>query len=332
MKKLLLIILSLVTLLSFTACNNNAVVYNPEKPYWLDEKDFGNKVVTVNETAVYNITYKPFESPNENVICEFADNNTFTMTVVDTELDGVKCYLMTSTCIVSGSYTATANSEKVEFTDTTVNKTWFTWNSGFEFIKSEQEAESTLPTNLTASPDKHGNRFIKIKYKTVVVYGDKNAESTFTITGENKETLANYFSLDDGETHTFKKYNKGNYIDSNMLFFAVRTFNFAEDLNYSFSSIDVLNTAKHSLALSASEVTTISPKGYGIKLHSIPTVQENAEIYKMKISIDETYSGNSITCSYFSETERWHHALFSMESPLPYKLGTLVYTLTSLSF
>ena len=153
MKKLLLIILSLVTLLSFTACNNNAVVYNPEKPYWLDEKDFGNKVVTVNETAVYNVTYKPFESPNENVICEFADNNTFTMTVVDTELDGVKCYLMTSTCIVSGSYTATANSEKMEFTDTTVNKTWFTWNSGFEFIKSEQEAESTLPTAIrTPSP------------------------------------------------------------------------------------------------------------------------------------------------------------------------------------
>ena len=144
--------------------------------------------------------------------------------------------------------------------------------------------------------------------------------------------LSKYFSLSDGETATFKKYNKGNFIDSNMLFFAVRTFNFAEELNYSFSSIDVLNTAKHSMTLSASEVATVDPSAYNIKLHGTPTEQNSAEIYKMKIGLNETYSGNSISCSYFSATEKWRHTMFSMEATLPYKLGTLVYTLESLNY
>jgi len=330
LKKFLIIAVSLMLTL-LTACGGNTVTYNPEKPYWLDVNDFGSAVIDMTETCKYNLSYEGVEETHSNKSIKFnLSSGSYVTTVKKDVYNDKPCYSYTTTCTVTGEYTVTeGGASSGTFNDTTTSTTYFLWNEGFHFLYSEQSAQSTLPVNASGAEDKNGNTFITIAYKTTVTYGDKDAVATFSILSD-KEKTASYFSLKDGAQTTYKKYKKTNYVDSNMLYFVPRTFNFAEGLTYSFSSIDVLNSAKHSMRLYADSnkpSETIALADSGLKINGAPAT-ENLTVYNLEVGINETYSGASVTCQYAEKTDAWHHVMYKMKTSLPYGMGYLVYNLT----
>ena len=330
LKKFLIIAVSLM-LTMLSACGGNTVTYNPEKPYWLDESEFGSAVVDKTETCTYNLSFEPTEEKYSNKSVKFnLTEGSFSTTVEKAVYNDTPCYSYTTTCTVTGEYVVTEGEVKSgTFTDVTTSTTYFLWKQGFQFLYSEQNAQSTLPVNATGVKDKNGNTFITIAYKTTITYGEKDAVATFNILSD-KEKTASYFSLKDGAQTTYKKYKKTNYVDSNMLYFVPRTFNFAEGLTYTFSSIDVLNSTKHSMKLSVSTEKaseTISLEDSGLKISGAPAT-ENLTIYNLVVGINETYSGASVNCQYAEKTDTWHHVMYKMKTSLPYSMGYLVYTLT----
>ncbi len=343
MKKLLVILLSLTTLALAACGNNNTVVYKPEKPYWLHSSSYGNTVnAATDELCCYTVTHDSQAAVNKSVKVEYgASTYTTHLTAAKyPDENGTDCYLLTVTYDINGTYTTIEdNPVTVAFNDVTVNKIYFTWDSGIKTIYSEQTAQSTLPANSTATKDKYGNRFITLKYTTTVNYGSKNADTSFKINadGDEKANMANYFSLSDGYTATFKKYNKSNFIDANLLAFAARTFDYADGLSYSFQTIDVLANTTHSMALSAGEGSSSATDLKNLKLNGAfegGMVNEDyilkAAAYNLTFAINETYSGNAMICQYINEKpDTYHHMMSSMTTTLPYGLGELNYSLSS---
>ncbi len=339
-------------MLTMTACGGGQqVTYKPSKPYWLSEADFGNAVnPNAKEVCIYQATYTPAETPNENVTAQFGESTyktELTATTYPAE-NGTACYLLTTTYEINGSYTAKANEtdgeETIEFSDTTVGKTYFTWSNGITPIYSEQVAQSTLPVNRSAIKDENGNRFIQISCKTTITYGENDAATTFEIIGDETKYQP-YFALPNGFQGNIKNYKSSNYVDSNTLAFFPRSFDFAEELYYSFSSIDVLSNTKHTMALSVSETTTAKLKNLkrnGQLTLGSKVISANGALgegdekydyiltqsaYSLFIRITETYSGKSMTYKYLESTD-YHHYMYEMQRTMPYNLGTLSYNLT----
>ncbi|MBQ7164701.1 MAG: hypothetical protein IJR61_05165 [Clostridia bacterium] len=331
MKKLLIALIIFISAFSFAACSRQTVTYSPEKPYWLKKDSYGNSVSAgFSETCRYSVTHKDAETPNANVTAEYSDDCSYTveLTSVKYPADGDSYkYLLTTTYDMRGKYII--GETEYPFEDLTVYRTYFTWDSGFNFVYSEQEAQSTLPVNATGATDDKGNAVCKIGFRTTVTYEGNNATTTFNIT----EGDPSYFALKDGFSSTFKKYNKNNYIDTNLLSFAVRSFDFADELNYSFSSIDALSNTKHNMQIKVNEATTINAKNLIIENAVVGSKQGdedrilNQDAYSVSVKLNETYNGTAMTCVYFKNADTYHHYLYSMSTVLPYSLGSLEYTL-----
>lgn len=330
MKKLLLIALTAIIALSFTACGQQPVTYSPANPYWLQEGNYGNVVdKNAKEVCVYDVTFIPHATePNASLTANFSAG-TYTTELSASTYNDTDCYLLTSTLDVTGSYNFAnkEESDSVEFNDVSVNKTYFTWNNGITPLYSEQNAESTFPTTASGMQDAHGNRFITIKYKSTVTYGEKDATTTFEIVGTEDEikNTTPYFALTNGFNGTIKKYNSANYVDSAMLFFAPRSFNFAEGLNYTFSSIALLEHKLHSMTLKTNTAPTVSVN-LNLKYNGADiTTTETA--YQLDVALNGTYKGQAITATYLENATNLHHFMYKLTTPLLYNTGYLVYTL-----
>jgi len=330
LKKFILIALSLIFTLSLAACGQETVTYNPENPYWMKEGSYGTTVdKSVNEVCIYDVTYLAATEPSKTLAAEII-SGTYKTELTASTFDEKDCYLLTATLNVTGKYSALENGtavDSVEFTDVTVNKTYFTWNNGIKTLCSIQQAESTLPANANGIVDDNGNRFVKIAFEAKIVYGDKNAETEFKIVGTEDEVakMKPYFALEDGYKGTIKKYASKNYIDSTMLFFAPRSFDFAEGLSYSFNSIASLEHKLHSMMLTTNTVPTVSVD-VNVNYNG-DAITKTEPAYQLDIKINETYKGQAITATYLENATSWHHFMYKLVTPLRYNTGYLVYTL-----
>lgn len=366
LKRFLLSAVSAILLFAMTACGGApTVTYSPSKPYWLEKENYGTAVVSgFYEKCTYTLTHTQPEKPSDSLAVTYGDSTYVTEVEATTHpATGEQCYLFTATYTVNGEYvTGEATGEEVitlPFTDVSVSKAYFNWNSGFKVISSEQVNNSTLPTSSAATTDKHGNRFVTTSYKTTVNYEEKNAVTSFEILNEDKAAAQNYFSLKDGFTSTFKKYNKSNFIDATLLAFALRSFDYADGLSYSFNTIDALGNSTQTMAYKHVETVTTSlknvthddsPTPYGTKKYEdggkyseqIDTDNDGTndttktynyyleqQGYKIAIGINSTYSGSGMTCTYLA-SEGFHHYMAEMVTTLPYGLGTMTYTLTDI--
>lgn len=351
MKKLVSLIAVFALTLSFAGCmGNNTVTYNPEAPYWQDDTAAAMPA-TFSEICNYSVDYAPLqEKGNETVSVTLDKSGSYYKTTVAHDVLGEQsCSVLTVETRMKGEYSVKSSEEgKTEpeaifdFDDYSVSKTWFTWNGGIQVIKTVENSESTLPVNAIASEDKNGNRFIKLACKITTEYGDTDALTKVEITGD-KEKSAPYFSLKDGYEGTFKKYKSTNYVDRNMLAFALRTFNFDKDMTYSFSTIDVLGNKKHTMKYSVS-ATEPSEAIKNLKQNGTPLgtpyTDESGSGYvfspatfEMKIAVNETYGGTPMVCKYVTGEKKdnfYYHYMYTMTTNIPYSLGTYTYTLTSI--
>lgn len=348
LKKILLIILAAITAFSFTGCmSQDTVTYSPVAPYW--QKDTAAAPSsTFNETCLYTAEYVPLEGGNSTVGIELDSDSYYKTTLTTATYKEEVCNLLTVETKMKGRYTLKTEGEQVEyfeFDDLSVSKTYFIWKGAIKVKYTEEEMQSTLPVNAAASEDEFGNKFIKLSCKITTEYGDEDAVTSFAITGD-KEKTSHYFAISDGITFEIKKYASTNYVDRNMLAFALRTFDFATDLTYSFSTVDVLANKKHSMKYTAKEQTTaeeiknvaVNGIGLGRKVESengaftdgttnYDTIL-STETYTMQIAVNETYGGSPMTCKYVSNKEYYHY-MYSLETVIPYSMGIYKYTLKS---
>lgn len=363
MKKLLIIILAAMTATLSACTGGQQVVYSPKSDYWRTET---GALVDFSEVCVYDIALEPSDS---SPVRMELDEGTYTTEISTATEDGSTCYVYTTHLETKGRYRAyDGNTETsvFEFSDNVTQTTYFTFNGGFSCKRSETDAVSTVPVNRNGVMDENGNRFVSLKYKYSIVYGEKNAEITFNIVGtdEEKAALADYFSLKDGYSGTYKKYNRRvNYIDSNIMELLPRTFDFStegspEGLSYSFASIDALSLARRSMNLSAytpdgSETafetedilnvyragTPLGTKEYNEEKGvyedengKFNYLLESTAVFNTRIRINETYSGSALLLRYISESPtNYRHYMYQKISALPYSMGTLVYTLSKIN-
>ena len=342
MKKLTAMILAAALILAAAGCNRQTVTYNPVKPYWMNKEAYSNIVdPNINETCIYSVKHIQDETPNTAVKAEYDAENCVYIAALTAEKypeDGDYCYLFTETYDISGKYIV--GETEYPFRDVSENKVYFTWDSGFRFKYSERTDESTLPVNALGTADERGNTVVKTKAKETVTYTDTDAITTFEAL-ENAE----YFGSATGSGTTFKKVFNKNYIDYNLLTFALRSFDFAKELNYSFYTVDVITGTKHSMKYTGKGTVSESIKNLltngivqvGVKVRDddgaftdeygkFDTVL-SAETFSFSISLSETYSGSPLIVNYFSDTDTFRHYMYKMATNLPFNLGSLEYRL-----
>jgi len=335
LKKFFALFICLITVLSFASCRQQEVkTYTPDKAVWLPS---GAAIESIpadfKETCTYSVKLVAGDDVNKNVAANYDTTRSTLTTTIETvkypDENGQLHYLYTTTYDMYGSYTAKEGS--VEFHDVTVNKTYFTWSGGIVPVYSEQTVQSTVPTLANGKKDEHGNVFSSLNYKVSITYGEE-AETKFEILGTDEEKAKNapYYSLKNGHTSTIKRYNKNNYVDVNTLFLFPRCFGqYSAELSYYFSTVDVMGNALHSMSLIAdstvaadtSFITTSDGMGLGASTDSCI----------MEITLNETYTGSSITCQYLNNVSSAHNYLYELTTALPYNMGSLVYTLSSVT-
>ncbi len=344
MKKFTVLFVVFALSCMMVGCNSQVVTYNPAKPYWLNEGSYSNVVDTsVNEVCVYNVTYSEVASPNQYVKVSY-DESTYTTTLKAEKFPAEKgdyCYVYSTSYDMKGKYTV--DGTDYPFHDVTTTKVYFTWDSGFNFKYSERETHTTLPVNASATPDAKGNRVVTTAGKETITYSGSVATTTFEAL-EN----ADYFGLKNGFNGTIKKITSANYVDYNLLNFALRSFDFSTSLSYTFYSADVISNNRHQMRFSSKG--TVSENIKNLLKNGVPQfgtqVRDangkygegenrydyvlNAETFSFSVALNETYSGTAITCNYFSDEMNMHHYLYKMETPLPYNMGLLTYTLTEI--
>ena len=350
MRKFISLLAVFAVLLSATGCSsNNVVTYNPVAPYWQD--DISSALTsTYSEVCTYSVDYAPLEERGNIYLTLTIDseNSYYKTTVKPATLGETSCALFTAETKVKGVYTVknTDETQKTpemtyEFDDYSVSKTWFNWNGGIHVLKTEEKLESSTPVVANGAEDKNGNRFVKLACTITTEYGDQDATTKLEITSD--ESTASYFSLADGYEGTFKKYKSSNYVDRNMLAFALRSFDFAKDLSYSFSTIDVLGNKKHSMKYTCSSSET-AEEIKNLKENGVVLGKENTDesgsffsfspaTYEMKIAVNETYGGTPLYCKYITGEKKdkyYYHYLYTMKTNIPYSLGTYTYTLKNI--
>lgn len=340
MKKFTVVIIAALIAMCSACTGNRSETFDPKIPAWLNESMYGTALdKNFSETLVYDVSLTP--SADAEIGAELS--GTYTAMLTAGSYEETDCYVLETRLEVTGKYTAGGEEKAVN--DSDVTKTYFTYSGGFGFLGAEQQATSTLPVNSSGEPDGNGNRFVTISYETTTRYGERDAETTFHIVGD-KEAQDPYFNLDDGFEGKIKKYNRGNYIDRNLLMFFGRCFEYKDSMYYSFSTVDVL--ANRKTAMRASALT----EGEGdaataTKRIDIKNLRKNGsylgsangedyvlgakDVFTMNVRIDETYGGNSLKLVYFADAASYHHYLYSAERVMPYSIGTMTYTLKEIT-
>ena len=335
-KNLLLTVMSAALLVALAGCSlfgGQQVVYKPANPYWLSSASFGNVVDrSAYEKCSYELSYKEAATPNADVAVSYLPESSYTTELKADKYNDADCYLLTVTYDVRGTYTTKADGKTYDFTDLSVSRTYFTWDSGIKFLCSEENAQTTLPEKTDGGYD-----FEKIAYTAKIVYSGNKAQTEFHIT----EGKPSSFAGKDGATASIKNYNNGNYLDKNVMIFAVRSFDFAEGLNYSFGTVDVLSNSKRSMIFAAAgaattvNVVNLKHNGvvgeYGLRDDTGTIFTVSAQMYTVNMNLNETYRGTNISATYFEDSERYRHYMYSLTTDLPYGLGRLTYTLTDVT-
>ena len=336
LKKSVFTAISAALLFALAGCSlfgGQQVTYKPSNPYWLSQSSFGN-VVDKNayEKCTYELSYVTAANPNSDVTVSYLPESSYTTELKAGKYNETDCYILTVTYDIRGTYTVPAEGTSNDFADLSVAKVFFTWDSGIKFLFSEESAQTTLPEKTES-----GYAFEKIAYTAKITYNGNKAETEFLI----EEGKPSSFALENGATATVKNYNNGNYLDKNMMIFAVRSFDFADGMNYSFGTVDVLSFSKRSMMFAAAgapatvNVVNLKHNGvigeFGLRDDAGTTFTLSAPMYTVNMNLNETYRGTNISATYFQDSERYRHYMYTLTTDLPYGLGRLTYTLTDVA-
>lgn len=340
-KKLAAIALMLCALIGLSACSSRTLVSvdpnwqtNTTTPY---QNDFYERTVydvrfEADEDATNGMIYKEFSGTYEVIVETIKSpytqpENNFTVS---------EAYKLTSTLTVSATIAKKGSEETlVSFggdsgnpEDKIVTTVWFRPASErLQPIRTEVDLYTHTP---------NANQTVTVySYASVTAYNEGCTRAQVTVTDRSEEiTEEETDALSIGQVRSGGSYSdlQDDYscFDNAQLYFAGRGFTFDKNTSHTVTVLD--DTAgKHNVNYSCSEVVNVDNLNF--TLNTVP--QNGKEITVSNVNISLSGAGNntgtSKTVQYIhtgDETRNEYHNLpVRIEEPLPYMMGSYVFTL-----
>ena len=312
MKKILLTAVSLCLILVLTSCSGTVK---------LNLNAVWGK--TVNETLTYNITFEAPSTPAEGGISFSLEEGKYTSTIESSSSDEYAFEVRTET-VVKGSYTV--NGQTTPFTDTTNTLVRFKGVTQYSLfpVYSEKKAKNTTVVNDSGS-------YVLKSYDilSTTTYDLNEYTAVVTVKGKNEST--GEYDQKVGNiplSKTFKKLDNYNFFDNEMLTYAIRAMEIGEGFSASFATIDPYSSSLTELSASAPSENAVTEMTFNVN------GQDSAlKVLQINVALTDTMRGSDILCYYAlnDDSNDYKSRLYMLKTSLPFKMGTLVYTLSELS-
>ena len=327
MKKTISCILLAVVLTLCAGCGTTATDYEKHS-YWLTKDKIDLKEVgSIDETLVYDITTTAGTSRDFSAEL----TGTYTVKVKDVSaqeygfenMDG-KIYYLETSLTVQGKYKAVALTYDVD--DKIDTKVFFKGlGDNLQPLRSERSVKCVSPTANETSYN-----FLKLNYSYVTTYTSNKATTEFTY--NDKETEKEFKSHDKKFT---KSYTKSTYVDNEAMLFYLRAFDAnTKSFSFNFNTLDAVSQTVTPMVCKLNESApheklTMSFSENGQQRESKEIITDHFDL-----SINSDFAGTPIYLWYANESNvnNYYHRLFKMQSSLPYRMGNLVYTLSSVNY
>lgn len=309
--------------IALTGCSASSTTFSAN---WYKNTSITAYISGTSEKLTYKISYEA--GTNEYYDLSYSDGvyeTTLTNTThsYDDGSTSENVYLLTSSLSVNVTYTV--DGESANYTDTVKSEVCFkTVDNSLQPVYSYKEFSCHSPITSTPTNVEDSVKYYHYSFETVY---DKTLD---TATLYYKKLDGDKSSLTDSETE-YDISSNYTYLDNEELLFAVRGMTVSED---SASTVSVLNASRSLL-----QNVTITNNGSeeGTYKFDMGDGEMDYSITANKITfiISSLQSGGEQTAYYAvvdSDNNVYRGVMLSLESTLPYSLGTLTYTLTEAEF
>ncbi len=327
MKKFLTTTLvALIFLFSLTGCGSTTL--NLKAQYWYEDEAI-TTYKPIKETIVYDVSVvsktpsNSQEIKNENVWMEI-DKGTYTVTLQDgTDGNGNACYVYSTALEIEGKYVSAT--DFFEFKDKVTSTTKF-YNIIKEFKPISSKKSSSCSTLVVANSNGYG--YLQFAYDYTIDYQGENAITNYNIDllDEGGNVIKNY----ENRQLTFKDCFENAYVDNELLMLVPRAYNYNSAFSLNFNTIDVVTQKNQTMLYNASgSNSSIDIKNFNLfyDLGGEMIGAENLAVAKVKIEIDDTFSGYPIEAYYITDHKTHRHRMAEVYTALNNEMGYLKYTI-----
>ena len=292
------------------------------KANWYTENSQEN-IVYINENLVYNVVYNA--ATDKNTTLDVEDfSGTYEMNFSSSS--DFENYILTTKLTTSGKYVNSVTSSETPFCNDTVETetTFKSVKNKLKPIKSNKKYNGHSPLN--------SGEIELYQYEYDTVYEGSTATTTLISHSDN--------ITNQSETKTFAKIDKTyTYFDNDQLFFAIRSLDLGESTSVSISSVIPIDEELKTISVKVTDdepYVSFNLKDLGVKENNVVlTDDKNVRTIKTYIGLNATMTGATTTCYYAVKGDNYADykaRLIKMESPLPYDLGKMVYTISSVDY
>lgn len=328
MKKTIAYILLTATLLfAFTGCSSTSTECE-KRSYWLtkdliDLKEVGH----IDETLVYDITTTAGTS--KDFTADLTGRYTVKVKDVNAQEYGFenvdeKLYYLETSLEIQGKYKAIALSYDVD--DKINTKVFFKGlGDNLQPLRSERSVICVSPTANDVSYD-----FLHLNYSYVTTYTSNKATTEFTY--NDAETEKAFKSHDKKYT---KSYTKSSYVDNEEILFYLRALDVnSKTFSFNFNTLDAVSQSITPMVCKLNEDSPHEKLTASFSENGQQRDDKEIITDHFQLSINSDFAGSPIYLWYANDSNvnNYYHRLFKMQSSLPYHMGNLVYTLTSVNY
>ena len=280
---------------------------------------------TINETLIYDVNFEAAESSLVDYQINYKDGKYTTNLVSEKDESGKTVYVYKTQLNITAQYTL--NGETVEAQDSVTSTVKFlSGEYGLQPLSSEKDINASSPSAVTGTTAK--DCFQQYHYSTKVVYNADCSNGTATVTYHPTE------GEPQPEEKSFEiEKKKFSYLDNEQLLFALRgvrnSTSSAKLLVYS-PFVETVQKVAWTFSTEASDEFSFYKNGSEEKVKTTMTYRP------VTVVLEEKNPGATQTAWIAKLTETanntYRNVMLRLETPLPYGLGTLIYTLNSVNY
>ena len=310
MKKLVCLLLTIISLFTITGCSScSSSTAKPEGSYWLTNPAV-MEVANVEETCTYSVTVEKFSG------AEITPNLTGTYTTTLSTVTAIDqpetpYYRLESTLLLTGTYTY--KEQEIAVDDIVESVVVFSGTSNnLKPLFSQKSMRTT-------SPIINGNGDIDFE-----VY-----DFSFDVDYSTKKAIIEYTdNSQDGnanlpQTKTFKNFYSSSFCENELLLMYPRMFERSSSFSLSLKTVNAPNQKMETIEVSTLSYKKPLEQNLWNKTEDGGLLIDCLQFYKKG-----TYSGIAMKAYYANKQETFaRHALVKLETGIA-NVGTMIYTLT----
>lgn len=278
------------------------------------------------ETAGYEITFEESDDESPTGATFKFTSGEYNVVFNSVKEENSTTYELKTTTKVSGVYTY--NGEEKPFEDSIETLARFKGVTQYSLFPTYSE-KTVKSTGMVENKGRYELKSYDIKTSTEYDADKKTAK--VSLHSKNPET--GEYNLPVGEldtARTFKKLGKTSYFDNETILYVIRAMSLKEGFTASFRTIDALSQNLTELGVAVAEKNSLTEESFNVNGES-----KNVNVLKVSIGINSTMAGAGFEGFYAQSAENQDGArrmLYRLKSPMPYNLGTLVYTLKTYEY